>query len=395
MNEPQRTQMDAEKETIQESMNMAPVVAAKRRRIGLSLRVLMVVVLLLGGGFGWLAYRARVQRQAVAAIEAAGGTVFYDWDYADEAPILPGKKRPWPNWLIKLVGPDYLGNVTFVHVQDRDGAVKADDGLMAQIGRLDRLEKILVFQTRSVSDTGLAHLKGLTRLQTIHFGQTGITGRGMVNLKGLNRLEVLSLDGNDIADDGLTPIADMTWLKHLNLRSPGITDAGLVHLERLVNLEAIQLRSPFITDASLARLAKLRRLHSILFMDASVRDLRPLAALTELSGLGFFAAPIEDADLIPLAKLRGLKGLQLVDTKITDAGLVHIEGLTNLEVLNLQGNRITDAGLPCLYGLAKCKWLDLSGTAVTPQGIAALQAKLTGATITTKSPPMPPARTPR
>ncbi len=37
---------------------------------GMSLRLLMVVVLVLGGGMGWLAYRACVQREAVAAIRA-------------------------------------------------------------------------------------------------------------------------------------------------------------------------------------------------------------------------------------------------------------------------------------------------------------------------------------
>jgi hypothetical protein len=55
----------------------APALPSKRRkRFGLSLRLLMLLVLLLGGGMGWLAYRARVRREAVAAIEAAGGTVF-------------------------------------------------------------------------------------------------------------------------------------------------------------------------------------------------------------------------------------------------------------------------------------------------------------------------------
>jgi hypothetical protein len=43
----------------------------RRRRVGLSLRVLMLLVLLLGGGLGWWSYRARVQ--------AAGGATWLDW----------------------------------------------------------------------------------------------------------------------------------------------------------------------------------------------------------------------------------------------------------------------------------------------------------------------------
>ena len=40
-------------------------------------RDFMIVVLVLGGILGWLAYRARVQRNAVDVIRNAGGYVFY------------------------------------------------------------------------------------------------------------------------------------------------------------------------------------------------------------------------------------------------------------------------------------------------------------------------------
>ncbi len=39
----------------------------------------MIFVLLIGGTLGWIVYSARVQRGAVAAIEAAGGSVWYQW----------------------------------------------------------------------------------------------------------------------------------------------------------------------------------------------------------------------------------------------------------------------------------------------------------------------------
>ena len=41
---------------------------------------LMVFVLLIGGTLGWIAYRARVQRDVVAAIEQADGSVWYEWE---------------------------------------------------------------------------------------------------------------------------------------------------------------------------------------------------------------------------------------------------------------------------------------------------------------------------
>ena len=98
-------------------MTDAPDRAGWRRRLPfrLSLRPLMVLVLIVGGVLGWVGYRARVQRQAVAAIERAGAKAFYDFQ-------APGGKPAWwqPKWLVDAVGVDYLAHVTWV--QDDPGA---------------------------------------------------------------------------------------------------------------------------------------------------------------------------------------------------------------------------------------------------------------------------------
>ncbi len=46
-----------------------------RARSRLSVRALMVLVLVCGGWLGWVVHRARVQKDAVAAIERAGGGI--------------------------------------------------------------------------------------------------------------------------------------------------------------------------------------------------------------------------------------------------------------------------------------------------------------------------------
>ncbi len=51
----------------------------RRRRLRLSLRGLMVLVLVVGGMLGWKARRASIQRRAVTQIKAAGGTLLYDY----------------------------------------------------------------------------------------------------------------------------------------------------------------------------------------------------------------------------------------------------------------------------------------------------------------------------
>jgi hypothetical protein len=75
-------------------------------RLGLSLRVLMALVLLIGGGLGWVTYRANVQRDAVAAIRAAGGVVHYEWEVKDQSLTTPVPVPPWRRWLVDVLGPD-------------------------------------------------------------------------------------------------------------------------------------------------------------------------------------------------------------------------------------------------------------------------------------------------
>jgi hypothetical protein len=78
-----------------------------------SLRALIVLVLLIGAGLGWLVRSAHVQRDAVAAIRRAGGSVSYDWEW-NNGKSVPGGK-PWaPKWLVDLIGVDYFAHVTSV-----------------------------------------------------------------------------------------------------------------------------------------------------------------------------------------------------------------------------------------------------------------------------------------
>jgi hypothetical protein len=56
-----------------------------RRYLRFSVRGLIVLVLVVGAGLGWTVRSARIQRDAVAAIERAGGSVGYhfQWDGDD------------------------------------------------------------------------------------------------------------------------------------------------------------------------------------------------------------------------------------------------------------------------------------------------------------------------
>ena len=68
---------------------------------------LIVLVLVIGSGLGWIINRAAVQRDAVAVIERNGGSVKYQWDWMDEGPNCSGKPR-WARRLLDYIGPNYL-----------------------------------------------------------------------------------------------------------------------------------------------------------------------------------------------------------------------------------------------------------------------------------------------
>jgi hypothetical protein len=304
----------------------------------------MLLVLVVGGGLGWWAYRARVQRAVVAEIRRAGGSVSYDWEWSDNKPVPTGSKPSWPNWLVDAVGPDFLGNVVAVVLANKEGA--ADDALMVQVGRLRHLEYLSVFKT-VVSDAGLYHLRRLTGLRSLHLHQTRVRGPGLVYLEGMTRLEDLMLPHFPITDDDLAHLAGLTRLTRFTLNGDKATNEGMVHLRGMRDLQFLTVRATRITS------------------------LDPIRNLAHIKQLDLTDTPIDDAGLAAVANFHELELLSLTsDGQITDAGLVHLSGLPYLAFLALGGTRITDAGLTHLKDLPRLKSLYLNRTGVADAGMA-------------------------
>ena len=72
-------------------MNAEPTRGPWWRRARLSVRGLIILVLVIGGGLGWVVRSAQLQREAVAAIQRAGGRVKYDWEWKSRSPIHNGR----------------------------------------------------------------------------------------------------------------------------------------------------------------------------------------------------------------------------------------------------------------------------------------------------------------
>ena len=54
-----------------------------------------------------------------------------------------------------------------------------------------------------VTDAGLAHLKGMTKLQTLDLADAQVTDAGLKHLHGLAQLKVLYLGGTNVTEAGV------------------------------------------------------------------------------------------------------------------------------------------------------------------------------------------------
>jgi Leucine Rich Repeat (LRR) protein len=295
-----------------------------RRFLRYSVRGLILLVLVVGVWLGWIVRSARLQHAAVAAIEKDGGFVIYDGWNSDNGRWTNSK--PWrTNWLTNTIGVDY-----FADVKDVINVDLFDDTLrhVGQLRQIQTLEMSDIGQ-RKVTDAGLAHLKGLTKLLELHLSGSEVTDAGMVYLKDLTALKILELSGSEVTDAGMVYLKDLTALKILDLNYTHVTDAGLVHLKGLTNLAELSVVPCVMTRAELAQL--------------------PDNALEEFNGY---------------------------HVQVTDAGLIHLSNLSNISKLNLMGIRVTDAGLAHLKGLKKLSYLNLKSTQVTDAGVKELQQAL-------------------
>jgi hypothetical protein len=293
----------------------------------------MALVLILGGGFGWVAYNARVQRDAVAAIVRSGGSVLYDWEVstAPDANVhttssslpIPNGRPWWPKWLVSLLGPDYFGSVRSAQLGPRD-----PDDVMSHVSRLGRLESLGLASVHTMTDAGMAHLKGLTRLKELYLtAGAGVTGEGLKNLGALNRLQILHLrnPSGTLTGADLRPLQGMSDLRYLLLMGPNIGDEGMAQLADSVKLRRLVVYRTPITSEGLGSLRGMTRLYQVSVDRTRITDLEPLSHLTGLTELIITDTPVDDAGLMRLGAAKGLKRLVVMGTQVTDTGVAEIK----------------------------------------------------------------------
>jgi hypothetical protein len=207
----------------------------------------MFVTALFGAWLAWTVRSAQVQHDAVAAIVRAGGSVRYDWNWADGAPNPDGRPRA-PRWLADRVGPDYLGHAVSVSLMD------GTDAQLIAVSRLSRLEDLGIGSSPRITDAGVAQLEALSNLEFPALAGTAVTDAGLTHLERLHRLRRLSLIDTPITDLGLLHLKKLRCLEVLCLDMTDVSDAGLVHIKEIASLHSVFLLETKVTDSGAQRL---------------------------------------------------------------------------------------------------------------------------------------------
>lgn len=140
------------------------------------------------------------------------------------------------------------------------------DAGMRHVGRMTSLRSLRLPPT--ITDDGLAHLTPLTVLRDLDVGSVSaapsrITDTGLALISRLHRLESVSIRTDSITDAGLAELRRLKHLRRLHLASRSITDEGLSHLAALPALEKLSIIAERISDAGLRHLEKSRRLREV------------------------------------------------------------------------------------------------------------------------------------
>ena len=221
---------------------------SRRRWFQYSLRTLLIVMTVCAALFAWWSHKARQQREAVAAIKAAGGEVQYDFKRNHLK-----QPRYWPTWLVNVLGVDYFASVQWVYLTN----TQVTDAGLEHLKGLTAIQ-LLALKNTQVTDAGLEHIKSLTAMQTLGLSGTQVTDAGLEHIKGFKVLRTLGLSDTHVTDAGLEHLKGLTAMKEqLDLsNNPQVTDAGLEHLMGLTAMQTLWLNGTQVTDAGVARLQK-------------------------------------------------------------------------------------------------------------------------------------------
>ena len=236
-------------------------------------------------------------------------------------------------------------------------STKFNDDWMSPLAKLTNLKVLRFTNNGKLTDAGMAHLAGLTKLENFSFVGTQMTGKSYARFDGFTKLTRVSHRGSLIDDEGLRQLCDhLPNLESLSLAHAKFTDVGAPHLAKLTKLKGLEVGASKATPQALTHIAKL-----------------PLEYLQ--LGEGFESG----AAIAFIKDLATLRRLTLTNAQgITDTDLQGLAGLTQLTHLEIGKMPLPDERIPALKPFAFLKSMRLvpAKAPFTPEQQAKIQAML-------------------
>jgi hypothetical protein len=107
-----------------------------------------------------------------------------------------------------------------------------------------------------VTDAGLDSLSGLSNLHNLVLSRTRVQGSGLASLKSLPKLGYLSLDGSTVTPQGLSHLSGLPQLGLLSLNAIPLSDGELIILKTLTSLNYLEIRGCGLSDDQVKDLKK-------------------------------------------------------------------------------------------------------------------------------------------
>ncbi len=215
----------------------------------------------------------------------------------------------------------------------------------------------------------------LGKLQRLTLVQNQVNDIGARRLSKLQELRVLDLRGNmeagDMALEIVSELPKLTGFKH---RSTAVNDSGMEYLSKNQTLDSLLIQDFQITDQSgphLAKLGKLTQLEVFRCQGFGTEGVLALKGMN-LTRLTLRDLPnIDDRAMEVFDDLPKLKRLYLHEiTSVGDSGLQHLTNLKSLELLDVWTvPQMTDATVDAIAALPNLKELSIRATGVTDAAI--------------------------
>lgn len=258
-----------------------------------------------------------------------------------------------PRTKLSDAGLAYLKDTVQLELLDLSDCNQISDQGLSHIKGLSKLRNLSLWGPR-ITDDGMKYLSGMTNMVAISFQDCGVTDQSFGALSGMTKLKEFDIFRTRVGNDALGAIAGAKEMSKMKLRDCAITTKGIVeHIMKFPNLTALDLSETTIKDAALVEIGKLDKLEDLNLWHTRVTD-SGLAALTSSK----------------------LKRLNLDDTNIGDGAIEHLAKIETLEFLHIGKTAVTDDKIGELAKLKNLKDLILTNTTLSKKAVASLQEKL-------------------